>query len=275
MNFFPYISAPHKRWGRRARLLFLLFLMLALVYVLDTGNIAQIDHKPTEIIKEPEAEQLIDRVGERINYDLFLGKVRVGRSEYHHLKKAYLNEKLVDVITFYTEAMNFKDRETIYCDSSTLLPLIVERKISRPMKPEKIREVYDQINFKLTINKQRFGTSTMEINSTEPIHNSIILPFFVRNAADLDNGWVFTANLPQGKYLITLMGKEEVETPAGKFEAYYFESDPSKIKIWISTDENRIPLRIDGTGGIGYKMMMHDYTPAVKAVNNRENKVDE
>jgi Protein of unknown function (DUF3108) len=271
MHFFPYLSAPHKRWGRRARLLFLLFLVLAFFYFLDTGNIAKIEHKPLEII-EPEPEQIIDRVGEQINYDLFLGGVRVGTSEYYHLKKTYLNDKLVDVITFYTQAMNFKDRETIYCDSTTLLPLLVERKISKPVKPEKIKEVYDQNNFKLTITKERFGTSTIEINSDEPIHNSIILPFFVRNAADLDKGWTFTANLPQGKYLIKLAGIEEVETPAGKFEAYYFESEPNKIKIWIGTDENRIPLRIDGTGGIGYKMMMHDYIPAAKIVKNENNK---
>ncbi|MBU1086564.1 MAG: DUF3108 domain-containing protein [Candidatus Omnitrophica bacterium] len=258
-NFFPYLSAPNKRWGRRTRLLFLLFLVIAFFYVWNANNIGEFEDKFTEDIKSSVKEQSIDRIGEKIKYDLFLSGVRVGTAEYHHSRKTYLNKKLVDVITFHTQAMSFKDRETIYCDSSTFLPLVVERKISKPIKPEKIREVYDQENFKLTITNQRFGTSTTEISSTEPIHNSIILPFFVRNAPDLAKGWTFTANLPQGKYRIELMGTEEVETPAGKFEAYYFESDPSKIKIWISTDERRIPLRIDGTGGIGYKMMMHDY----------------
>ncbi len=274
-HLFPYLSAPNKRWGRRARLLFLLFLVIVFFYVLDGNDSGEID---SGLNDHPEAQvegQIIDRVGEKINYDLFLGGVRVGTAEYHHLRKTYLNKKLVDIITFYTKAMTFKDRETIYCDSKTFLPLLVERKISKPIKPEKIREVYDQENFKLTITKHRFGTSTSEISSTEPIHNSIVLPFFVRNAPDLEIGWTFTANLPQGKYLIKLMGIEEVEIPAGKFEAYYFESQPSKINIWIGTDDKRIPLRIDGTGGIGYKMMMHNYVPANGSELKQKNHPDE
>ena len=275
MNLFPYLSAPNKRWGRRARLLFLLLLVITFFYVWNGNDIGEFEDKPAENVKDSVKTQIIDRIGEQINYDLFLGRVRVGTAEYHHLRKTYLNEKLVDIIIFNTQAMSFKDRETIYCDSNTFLPLIVERKISRPIKPEKIREVYDQNNFKLTITKQRFGTSITEIKSTAPIHNSILLPFFVRNIADLNIRWTFTANLPQGKYLIKLMAIEEVEIPAGKFEAYYFESEPSKIKIWIGTDENRIPLRIDGTGGIGYKMMMREYTPAGKAGRSKEKQLDE
>jgi len=242
--------------------LFLLFLVIAFFYVWNSHDFGKFDDKSSEDIKAPGKEQINDRIGEKINYDLFLGGVKVGTAEYHHVRKTYLNEKLVDLITFYTQAVSFKDRETIYCDSSTFLPLVVERKISKPIKPEKIREVYDQENFKLTITKQRFGESVTEIKSDAPIHNSIILPFFVRNTPNLTVGWTFVANLPQGKYMIKLIGVEQVETPAGEFEAYYFESEPSKIKIWISTDDNRIPLRIDGTGGIGYKMMMQDYVPA-------------
>jgi len=261
-HIFPYFSAPNKRWGRRARLLFLLFLVITFFYVWHENNLDKKHDKVADEYNGFVEDKSIDRIGEKINYDLFLGSVRVGTAEYHHLRKTYLDETLVDLITFHTKAMTFKDRETIYCDSNTFLPLVVERKISKPIKPEKIKEVYDQENFKLKITKQRFGTSTSEISSTEPIHNSILLPFFVRNASDLKDGWTFTANLPQGKYVIKLMGVEEVEIPAGKFEAYYFESEPSKINIWIGTDDNRIPLRIDGTGGIGYKMMMRDYVPA-------------
>jgi uncharacterized phage-like protein YoqJ len=269
-HFFPYLSAPYKRWGRRTRLLFLLFLVIAFFYVWHASDIGDIEEKPVETVKEGIKEQIIDRIGEQINYDLFLGSVRIGTSEYNHLKKTYLNTKLVDMITFHTQAMSFNDRETIYYDSSTFLPLVVERKISKPLTPEKITEVYDQEKFRLTITNQRFGTRITEIQSAEPINNSILLPFFVRDAKDLGVGWTFTANLPQGKYVIKLIRTEEVEVPAGKFEAYYFESEPSKIKIWIATDKNRIPLRIDGTNGIGYKMMMHDYVPAGKTGTNEE-----
>ncbi len=257
-HVFPYFSAPNKRWGRRSRLLFLLFLVITFFYIWNVTDMGRVDTKTEDKVEEDS----IDRVGEKITYDVYLGGMRLGMAEYHHLRKTYLNEQLVDLITFYTKALRFKDRETIYCESDTFLPLVVERKISKPIKPEKIREVYDQENFKLTITKTRFGTSTKEIKSTEPIHNSILLPFFVRNAEDLKIGWNFTANLPQGKYQLKLIKIEEISIPAGKFEAYYFESEPSKIRIWIGTDKERIPLRIDGTGGIGYKMMMKQYSPA-------------
>jgi hypothetical protein len=214
-----------------------------------------------ETVYIPDEQEIVDRTGEKIDYAVYLGAVKIGQATYHHLRKTFIKDRPVELITFLTQAIRFKDRETIYCDSETFLPLVVERKISKPIKPEKIREEYDQENFKLTITKERFGKSVKEIQSDAPIHNSILLPFFVRNAQDLETGWSFTANLPQGKYVIKLSKIEKVETPSGEFEAYFFESEPDKFKIWVGTDNNRIPLRIDGTGGIGYKMMMQKYTP--------------
>ena len=255
-HLFPYFSAPNQRWGRRARLLFLLFLVIAFFYVWKDPDLEQ-PEKPAEYTEHDAA---VDRVGEKIDYDVYLGAMKIGSAEYHHLRKTYVKERPVELITFLTQAVRFKDRETIYCDSGTFLPLIVERKISKPLKPEKIVEAYDQDNFILNITKERFGTSTDQIKSDEPIHNSILLPFVVRNENNLEIGWQFNANLPQGKYLIKLTRIEKINTPAGEFEAYYFESDPNKFKIWIGTDKNKIPLRIDGTGGIGYKMMMRAYT---------------
>jgi hypothetical protein len=258
-HLFPYLSAPNKRRGRRLRLLVLLFLVVVFFYIWNTRYAPQ-EEKTAYVVQE----KVIDRTGEKIEYNVYLGTLKVGKATYHHLRKTFLHDKQVELITFLTEAVRFKDRETIYADSDTFLPLVVERKISKPIKPEKIREEYDQENFKLTITKKRFGQSVKEIKSTKPIHNSILLPFFVRTAEDLNIGWTFTANLPQGEYLIKLTKIEKVNTPAGEFEAYFFESDPNKFKIWIGTDSNRIPLRIDGTGGIGYKMMMQTYTPPGK-----------
>ncbi|MBI4846458.1 MAG: DUF3108 domain-containing protein [Candidatus Omnitrophica bacterium] len=199
------------------------------------------------------------RVGEKITYDVILGKVRLGKAVYHHLKKTQLNEDTVNLISFETRVAQFHDQETIYCDVKTFLPLMVERKVSQILKPEKIQEVYDQKNFVLTITKKRFTTEEIIIKKDAPIHNSILLPFFVRNNFALNIGWSFEANLPQQKYKIMLKSIETVDVPAGKFEAYYFESEPNRIKIWISTDTNRVPLKLEGTGGLGYKLLMKEY----------------
>jgi len=263
-HYFPYLSPPYKRWGRRPRLLFLLFLVVVFFYVwydLEMKEFAE--GVPPGQGGEQLVEKKPDRIGEEILYDVMLAKIRIGQAKYRHLSKTLLNEKPVHLITFETKALRFRDRETIYADPETFLPIVIDRKVSQILKPEKIKEEYDQENFVLKITKKRFTTEERIIKKDSPIHNSILLPYFVRNKKDLEVGWSFMANLPQHKHKITLKAIESVTVPAGDFRAFYFESEPVKgkqIKIWISTDEGRIPLRLEGTGGIGYKLLMRKYT---------------
>ena len=267
-QYFPYLSPPYKRWRRRARLLLMLFLVVAFFYFWNLPAMDEFSGRESLKVKQKEKEDgPKDRVGEQIDYDVYLGKVKLGTAEYHHLKKIMFNGKLVHLITFQTKAMRFHDRETIYCDTKTFLPIVVERKVSQFLKPEKIREEYDQENFVLTITKERFTKEKHVIKKDAPIHNSILLPYVVRNTKKLEIGWSFEVNLPQRKYEIVLSAIETVKVPAGEFQAYYFESKPKQIKIWVSTDENRIPLKLEGTGGVlGYKLLMRRYSLPEKKV---------
>jgi len=86
-----------------------------------------------------------------------------------------------------------------------------------------------------------------------------MLPFYVRTIPELSLGWNFTAELAQQQFLIKLVALENVTVPAGTFEAYRFESEPKKFEIWITRDELRIPVKIVGTSGIGYAMVMKQY----------------
>jgi len=214
-----------------------------------------------------QRKEIPERIGETIGYDVLLGRIRLGTARYRYLSKTKLEDETVHRIAFETKVVRFHDRETIYYDAKTFLPLVVERKVSQFLKPEKIREVYDQENFKLTIIKKRFMTEEIVIKKNAPIHNSILLPFFVRDLPGLDIGWSFKVNLPQRHYTINLVAIETVEVPAGNFEAFYFESVPRQIKIWISSDERRIPLKLEGTGGMGYKLLMREYSIPKQAVN--------
>ena len=86
---------------------------------------------------------------------------------------------------------------------------------------------------------------------------------------NLEIGWSFDVNLPQRKYKITLAAIELLKVPAGEYLAYYFESEPKQIGIWISKDEHRLPLKIEGTGGmIGYKLLMREYSLPQQGVQN-------
>jgi hypothetical protein len=48
-----------------------------------------------------------------------------------------------------------------------------------------------------------------------------------------------------------------VAVPAGKFRAYHFTSAPHKFEIWITADELRLPVKIEGAGGYPYTLMMN------------------
>jgi len=212
---------------------------------------------------EEAAEQAVEDiacVGEKIVYNVMLGNLSIGSSEYRFLKKTELNGRPVNLITFYTKLARFSDRETIYSDPKTFLPFLVERKISKLIKQERIREEYDQENFVLTIIRKRWNTKKTVIKKDKPIHNPVLLPYFVRNNANLNLGWTFEVNFPKREYKIELKSIEDVKVPAGEFKAYYFESEPPQIKIWISKDARRIPLKIEGTGVLGYKLVMKEYS---------------
>ncbi|MBU4304974.1 MAG: DUF3108 domain-containing protein [Candidatus Omnitrophica bacterium] len=248
--------------NRRARLLFLLLFMLAFFYAwhLPQNNLPlRESYLEDKTVKGKERKEVSSRIGEQIVFDVMLGKVRIGTARYHYVREAKVDGREAYLITFETKAVKFRDQETIYCDRATFLPVLVERKVTQLLKPENIREVYDQRNYTLTITKKRFTEETQVIKKDGPIHNSILLPFFVRNNSDLKAGWSVEVNLPQKNFKITLTAVEDVDVPAGIFQAYYFESEPSQIKIWISTDERRIPLKLEGTGGIGYRLVMREY----------------
>jgi len=239
-----------------------LFITVLLFVFVTTPHIQRIILGRYLFTEESPIEKQIssDRVGEKITYDVMMGKMRLGAAYYHHLRKTQLHGRTVNLITFVTDIIRFHDLEVIYSDPRTYLPLLIERKVSRLMQPEKIWEDYDQENFTLTITKKRFLEKKSVIKKNAPIHNSILLPYYVRSVDKLEIGWSFIANLPQREYKINLVSIEEVEVPAGKFRAFYFESEPKQIKIWVSTDAKRVPLKVEGTGALGYKLLMREYS---------------
>ncbi|MBU4477639.1 MAG: hypothetical protein KKH34_00880, partial [Candidatus Omnitrophica bacterium] len=174
--------------NRRARLLFLLLFMLAFFYAwhLPQNNLPlRESYLEDKTVKGKERKEVSSRIGEQIVFDVMLGKVRIGTARYHYVREAKVDGREAYLITFETKAVKFRDQETIYCDRATFLPVLVERKVTQLLKPENIREVYDQRNYTLTITKKRFTEETQVIKKDGPIHNSILLPFFVRNNSDL------------------------------------------------------------------------------------------
>lgn len=211
---------------------------------------------------EKKQRRSLERVGEKITYDIRLGRLRLGRARYNHLPAVELNGRPASHMTFETKLARFSDLEKIYSDPDTLLPIKIERDVYVWPVSEKITEEYDQKNFTLVIRKYKYKSGEekqLVIKKDGPIHNAIMLPFYLRQIDTLGAGWSMTANLPYQQFEIRLVAVEEVIVPAGSFKAYHFKSAPERFEIWVSADERKIPVKIKGSGALGYTFIMREY----------------
>jgi len=198
--------------------------------------------------------------GETITYDIKMGGVNLGKAVFQHMASAEINGKLLSKASFETNLARFKDTEIIYSDPKTFLPVKIDRDIVNWFSREKITEDYDQENFKVTITKYNGSKQNkLVIQKDSVIQNAILLPHSVRRVGKLDPGYIFSVNLPNRKLQMKLVSLEDIKTGGGTFKAYHFESLPRQIEIWISADENRIPIKMQGVGAFGYLLVLKEY----------------
>jgi hypothetical protein len=208
-----------------------------------------------------EEEKIPDYSGEKIVYDVSMGGVKIGTSTFFHQALTKIGGINAYQVVFTTKVVQINDVENIWADTKQFLPLRVERDVRMWPKHEKIVESYDQALYTLDISKQSGKLQqTQRIIKQSPIHNAILLPYQVRRIDPLEPGWSMKVTLPTQEFKITLASIVEVEVPAGKFKAFYFESSPKRFEIWISADERRIPIKIRGSSGLNYMMAMRSYS---------------
>jgi hypothetical protein len=202
-----------------------------------------------------------NHIGEKIIYDVKLGKLYLGEARFANIANAQVNSKVLNVMVLETKLAQFTDTEKIYSDPQTLLPVRVEWDILNWFVQEIITEEYDQDNFTVTIIKDK-GSSQEKtvIKKNSHIHNAILLPYHVRYIPKMDVGRIIIANLPTRRLEIKLTSIEEIKVPAGTFQAYHFTSTPKQIDIWISADERRLPIKIQGSGIFGYTLAMKEHS---------------
>lgn len=200
-------------------------------------------------------------VGEKITYDVKLGRLTIGEAHFVHQERTLLEGRPVNLMVFSTRVKYFNDVERIYSDPESFLPVRVERTVRMWPSLETIVESYNQAAFTLNIAKTK-GKATKEllIRKTGAIHNAVLLPYCVRAMPHLEVGWSMPVRLPTQEFVVTLVAKEEVTVPAGTFKAFRFMSSPEKFEIWITADQQRIPVKIVGTSGLGYTLLMREHS---------------
>ncbi|MFH1248180.1 MAG: DUF3108 domain-containing protein [Candidatus Omnitrophota bacterium] len=249
----------------RIRLGILFFIFLVLLFIIikfgtPIKNSSPAKPKPISITLQKKTASNINFSKEKIIYDVKIGKINLGIAEFTYLGQSLNKGRLLNEMLMKTRLKKFTDTDRIFSDPITLLPVIVEREISKLFSREKITEEYDQKNFTVTINKTvGLETETTVIQKDGPIHNVILLPHYVRKNKDLNIGKTITVNLPTRKLELKLTSIENIKTPAGLIQAYHFESTPKQIEIWVSADSRKIPLKIESSGLLGYTMLMKKY----------------
>ncbi|MDP2940754.1 MAG: DUF3108 domain-containing protein [Candidatus Omnitrophota bacterium] len=210
--------------------------------------------------------------GEKIIYDVRLGRVNLGILSLTNIGMVKLENRMLNLTTAETTLAQFKDKENIYSDPRDFFPVRIERDITKWLLREKITEDYDQVNFVVTITKKVGGrTSKKQIKSSSAIHNPMLLPYYLRHIPDLAVGKIITANLPSKRLEIELVAVEDIRVPAGAFKTYHFVSKPPQTEIWITADEQRIPVKIQDAGILSYSMLMRSYTPRSLDASNEIN----
>ncbi len=201
-------------------------------------------------------------IGETIVYDVSLGMLHLGSSSFTYRSLTTLDNAPAVLMVLHTKVTRFEDTETIYGDPRTFLPLRIERDITTLLSREHIVEAYDQKRHSVVITKTKGkNQSRLVFNKPAVIQNPVLLPHSIRRAASLNIGDTFEVTLPLKTLTLTLTGTEEINTPAGNFNCYRFESNPRQVLIWISADDRRIPVKLQGTGLAGYDMTIREYLP--------------
>ncbi|MDP6685727.1 MAG: DUF3108 domain-containing protein [Candidatus Omnitrophota bacterium] len=210
-----------------------------------------------------EADVLPFSKGETLTYEVKLKKLNVGKSvlTFHGIET--LGYKELYHITFSTRITALTDVEELYAEKETFLPVEVHRTIKKfGTFTTRVIEKYDQEAFRVDIKqKTKFRKKEFSIEKDRPIHNAILLSYFCRTRESFSKKETFDITIPAIDFKVMFAGEEIIETPLGKFNAYLFTSDPPKFKLWLSTDEKRIPLMIENPSKIGYSLVIKEISP--------------
>jgi len=195
-------------------------------------------------------------VGETIHYDI-KKFFKVGEASLtFNGPQNYKGQEIV-LITFQATSLNFLDEEKIYLDKQTFLPLFVERNLNIFGRIEKISEHYDQTRGVVRVIKEADGkTEEQAIERGKPIENIYGFIYRYRIKGDYTLGEKFAITVPTKDVEIKLIGKTTVKAADKKYSAYFMQSDPKQYDIWFEDGPGKLPLRIDGSAGMGKTAMI-------------------
>lgn len=201
--------------------------------------------------------------GETITYTIKQLAFSAGEASLTYKGPVTLEGNPYILVLFEASGFQFQDKEEIYLEPETLLPMIVKREVDYLGKHEVITERYDHEAGTVKISKRVKGETTVEtLEKPGPIDNIYGFIYRYRLNGSFEIGEELDITLPTMDLTMLVDSKETLKAAGEAFDSYYLKSDPDKYKLWFSATEEKIPLRISGAVGMANTtMIMNDYRP--------------
>ena len=211
-------------------------------------------------------------VGEFVKLRIHYGVLNAGYATLE-VKDAVVNNKKVfhAVGKGYTTGMSrffFKVDDTYesYFDKETGLPYQFVRKIDEGGYTKNMEGFFDQSADKVIVKDYKSGTNK-SFNVSDKTQDVMSMFYYLRNHPNIDNlkvGEAVSVNMffdeEVSQFKLKFVGRENVDTKYGRIPSMIFKplvqsgrvfKEQESVTVWISADQNKIPVRIKADLAVG------------------------
>ena len=181
--------------------------------------------------------------GEKLLYDVSLYISPVGDFSLTYNGLVYNSTKPMIHITAITDVVGFYDKEEIYGDPETFLPIRVERFVRQTGKEQNLIEYYNHETNSVRIVDSDTNEEIDFIEKSDPLQNVILLYYFFRTQ-DLKIKDEYEYNLPTEEGVVTVKKKKKIKVPYDKCETFFLRAKPNILELWVSTQPEPLPMKI-------------------------------
>jgi hypothetical protein len=183
-----------------------------------------------------------------------------GKSVYHVVGKGWTTG-LIKVF------FKVKDRYESYFDKTTGLPYKSIRQIDEDGHTKDVEIEFDQANNKALVKNKKHKTEKTYATEKE-VQDMVSAFYYLRNNYNTDSikeGDVVTLNMffdeENYQFRLKFLGRETIVTNFGKVKALMFRpyvmagrvfKEQESLTLWVSADENKIPLKIKADLRVGF-----------------------
>jgi len=159
-----------------------------------------------------------------------------------------------------------KDRYESYFDKSTGLPYKSIRQIDEGGHTKDIEINFDHANNKALVTNKKHNTEKMYTTEKE-VQDMVSAFYYLRNNYNTEaitEGDIVTLNMffdeENFKFRLKFLGRETIKTEFGKVKTLMFRpyvmagrvfKEQESLTLWVSADENKIPLKIKADLAVG------------------------